>query len=140
MHAHLSFPVRSQASIPVPEVYAWSSDPVNPVGAEYIIMEKVKGAALAEIWGSMNALERYKIIDQIVQMEKQLERLKLPAYGNLFLRESFPYEHRHYLLPRELDPTESFCIGPSCSRNMHHMHHGVFQSNAGPCKFFSSHT
>lgn len=79
--------MRSRTSIPAPEVYAWSSDPANPVGAEYIIMERVKGTALADVWGSMNALERYKIIEQIVQMEKQLECLKLPAYGNLFLRE-----------------------------------------------------
>lgn len=40
--------VQSYLSIRVPEVYAWSSNPTNPVGAKYIIMEKIRGIALAE--------------------------------------------------------------------------------------------
>jgi hypothetical protein len=58
------------------------------VGAEYIIMEKVRGIALAERWGTMNALERYKVIDGTMKTDTELESLKLPAYGSLFLRNS----------------------------------------------------
>jgi hypothetical protein len=58
--------------------------PTNPVGAEYIIMEKACGTELAERWGTMNALERYKIIDGIVKTETELEGMKLPAFGSLF--------------------------------------------------------
>ncbi|KKK25702.1 hypothetical protein ARAM_006634 [Aspergillus rambellii] len=35
----------------------------------------------------MNTLEHYKVIDQIVEVEKELESLQFPAYGSLFLRE-----------------------------------------------------
>ncbi|EGE07154.1 phosphotransferase enzyme family protein [Trichophyton equinum CBS 127.97] len=73
--------LRSRISIRVPEVYAWDSDSSNPVGAEYIIMEKICGVALAEKWESMNSLQRYEIINQIVKMEKEFRSLKLPAYG-----------------------------------------------------------
>ena len=27
--------------VPVPRIYTWNSDPSNPVGAEYMIMDKV---------------------------------------------------------------------------------------------------
>lgn len=35
--------VQAHTAIPVPEVFAWSSNPINSVGAEYIIMEKASG-------------------------------------------------------------------------------------------------
>ncbi|CEL11353.1 Putative Phosphotransferase family protein [Aspergillus calidoustus] len=52
--------LQSKTSIRVPRVFAWNSDAANPVGAEYIIMEKISGVALAETWATMNTLERYK--------------------------------------------------------------------------------
>lgn len=122
--------LRSHLSIRVPEVYAWSSDPTNPVGTEYILMEKIRGTALAERWGTMNALERYKVIDGIVKMETELESLKLPAYGSLFLQESLPSEYPRYTLPPDLDPNGVFCVGPSCSRAVYHKPRS--QSDVGP--------
>ncbi|KAM5457487.1 hypothetical protein MaudCBS49596_000682 [Microsporum audouinii] len=112
--------LRSHISIRVPEVYAWSSDSSNPVGAEYIIMEKIRGVALAEKWESMNSLQRYKIIDRIVEMETEFRSLRLPAYGSLFLRDSLPSEYHYYPLPSDLDPDGLFCIGPSSSRPLCH--------------------
>ncbi|KAE8357814.1 kinase-like domain-containing protein [Aspergillus caelatus] len=112
--------LRSKTSIRVPEVLAWSSDAANAVGAEFIIMEKIKGIALSEIWEAMNTLERYKIIDQIVQIEKELAHISFPAYGSLFLRESLPATYRQYPLPPNLDPEGLFCIGPSCKRTWWH--------------------
>ena len=40
--------VRSRTSIRVPEMFAWSSNATNPVGAEFSIMEKVRGVGLSE--------------------------------------------------------------------------------------------
>ncbi|PLN83759.1 phosphotransferase family protein [Aspergillus taichungensis] len=108
--------LHSCTSIQVPKVLAWSSDPANPVGTEYIFMEKIRGIALAERWETMNTLDRYKIIDQVIEMEKVLESLKFPAYGGLYLRESAPQGYHHYPLPRDLDPAELFCVGPFCDR------------------------
>lgn len=124
--------VRSHLSIRVPEVYAWSCDPTNPVGAEYIIMEKIRGIALAERWGTMKALERYKVIDGIVKMETELESLKLPAYGSLFLRDSLPSDYSRHTLPSNLDPTGEFCVGPSCSQAVYHK--SCSKSEVGPCE------
>ncbi|KAI2792725.1 hypothetical protein POX_b02767 [Penicillium oxalicum] len=40
--------LRSRTSIRVPEMFAWSSNATNPVGAEFSIMEKVRGVGLSE--------------------------------------------------------------------------------------------
>lgn len=33
--------IRAHTSVPVPKLYFWDSDPNNPVGAEYMIIERV---------------------------------------------------------------------------------------------------
>ncbi|RAK84907.1 phosphotransferase family protein [Aspergillus costaricaensis CBS 115574] len=96
-----------------PEVYHWSSDPTNPVGAEYILMEKTRGVPLAEKWSTLNTLQRYRLIDKILEMEKALQRVQLPAYGGLFLQETLPSSYPRYPLSSGLDPNKQFCIGPS---------------------------
>lgn len=78
-------------------------------------MEKIPGIALSTKWAEMQLADRYKIIKQIVEMEKELVGFKFPAYGSLFMRDSVPYGYRHCPLPPELDPAGLFCIGPSCS-------------------------
>jgi hypothetical protein len=37
----------------VPKVYAWNSRAENPVGAEYIVMEKAPGIQLSDVWNDM---------------------------------------------------------------------------------------
>ncbi|GKZ83137.1 hypothetical protein AnigIFM56816_008221 [Aspergillus niger] len=79
-------------------------------------MEKVRGVALAQRWCTMDSVERYKLIDKILEMEKELAGLKLPVYGSLFLRDSLPPLYQRHSLPSDLDPTGLFCVGPSCHR------------------------
>ena len=71
--------------IPVPRVYGWSSTTSNNVGAEYIIMEKLDGMTVGDIWFALSFKERYKIVEQIVQLEKKLFSLQLPANGEHLL-------------------------------------------------------
>lgn len=123
-------------ALPIPDVYAWSSEPNNPVGAEYILMERIQGVPLANRWGQMNNLERYKIIDQIVDVEKKLVGLKFPVYGRLYLRDSMLLDGtRQHALPADLDPDGLFCIGPSCSRSVWNRRSAdAHMPDAGPCE------
>lgn len=95
----------------------WSSNTENPVGAEYIFLEKIDGIPLSDKWNSASDIDRYKIIERIVEMERELTGLHFPAYGSLYLRDSLPQGSSRCLLDSSLDPSESFCIGPSCSRS-----------------------
>ncbi|RDL37365.1 uncharacterized protein BP5553_04798 [Venustampulla echinocandica] len=57
--------VKSNTSFPVPEIFAWSSDASNPVGAEFIIMEKAPGVQLFEVWDAMKDSAKLAFIKRL---------------------------------------------------------------------------
>jgi hypothetical protein len=69
-------------------VFRWPSTTSNTVGAEYIIMEKLDGMTVGDIWFALSFKERYKVVEQIVQLEKKLFSLQLPANGSIY----FPHD------------------------------------------------
>lgn len=97
-------------------------------------MEKVSGMPLAERWETMSPLERYQVIDQIVDMEKELESLEFPAYGSIYLQDEVQNGLQSYPLPSVHDPAQLFCIGPSCNRGSWHGDAGTSIRYAGPCE------
>ncbi|KAB8250476.1 hypothetical protein BDV35DRAFT_377446 [Aspergillus flavus] len=102
--------VRKYTSIPAPRVFSWSSDNSNPVGAEYIIMEKVAGVPLFEQWGKMAEIEKLELIKNLTKLEAQLAAIRFPAYGGLYRQADVSS-----LQCQELNG--SICIGPSCGRS-----------------------
>ncbi|QRD89853.1 hypothetical protein F9C07_2232294 [Aspergillus flavus] len=102
--------VRKYTSIPAPRVFSWSSDDSNPVGAEYIIMEKVAGVPLFEQWGKMAEIEKLELIKNLTKLEAQLAAIRFPAYGGLYRQADVSS-----LQCQELNG--SICIGPSCGRS-----------------------
>ncbi|KAI2738009.1 hypothetical protein DTO012A8_9992 [Penicillium roqueforti] len=51
--------LRNVLNLPVPRVYAWSSRaPENPLGAEYIIMEKQSGVVLNDVWDTVKEKQK----------------------------------------------------------------------------------
>ncbi|PWY83761.1 hypothetical protein BO94DRAFT_557614 [Aspergillus sclerotioniger CBS 115572] len=97
--------------IRTPRVYAWCSTESNPVGAEYIIMEKLDGTPLGEIWYSMTQNERRSIMKQIIEWETRLTSLKFPAYGSLYYRKDLPSEE-NVPLPKVNEQDAGFYMGP----------------------------
>ena len=100
--------------VPVPRVLAWNADPSNPVGAEYIIMEKAPGIQLFKVWDDISEPNRLKLIKSLTQLEHQLAAIRFPAYGSLYFRESISRASERTLLDSTADPTNSYCVGPSC--------------------------
>lgn len=45
---------RAKPSIPVPEVYGYSVDPTNDVGAPYILMDYINGTVAMDLRGAKN--------------------------------------------------------------------------------------
>ncbi|KZF23975.1 hypothetical protein L228DRAFT_86005 [Xylona heveae TC161] len=108
--------VRKHTNIPVPRVLSWSSDRSNPVGSEYIIMEKAAGIPLFQQWGVMKEFEKLELIKNLTRLEAQLSGISFPSYGSLYLRGSARHS-KHHILDESIDPSNSFCIGPSCDRS-----------------------
>ena len=106
----------SHTTIPVPKILAWNADPSNPIGAEYIIMEKAPGIQLFKVWDDVTEADRLKLIKGLTQLEHQLAAIRFPAYGSLYFRHSISKASERILLDSSVDPTGLFCIGPACGQ------------------------
>ncbi|EAS37376.3 phosphotransferase enzyme family protein [Coccidioides immitis RS] len=83
--------LRNILHLPVPKVYAWSSKASeNPVGAEYIIMEKQAGVMLSDVWESMKGKQKAHIVLQVVDFEKTLTSTKFTKVGALYYKDDLP--------------------------------------------------
>ncbi|RHZ55477.1 hypothetical protein CDV55_103246 [Aspergillus turcosus] len=114
--------------IPTPEVYAWCSTKANPVGAEYIIMEKLNGTPLGDTWYAMTPKEQHKIMKQIVEWEARLMSLEFPACGSLYYQKDLPTE-RKVSLPKNKG---EFCIGPVANYSWWHGERSNLDIDRGP--------
>lgn len=129
--------VQEHTKIPVPKVLAWSCDASNPVGAEYIIMEKACGVQLFKKWGDMSEKQQIRFMRDLTRLEGELAAIRFPANGSLYLRESIADDDTNIPLDSDMDPRELFCIGPSCERGWFVQSETTsFRSrfNRGPCE------
>lgn len=101
-------------TVPVPRVLAWNADSSNPVGAEYIIMEKAAGCQLVKKWEKMEDLSHFEFIKNLCVVEADLAKITFSVNGSLYLRESMAAGDKYEPLSLELDPSGQFCVGPSC--------------------------
>ena len=108
--------VNTHTQVSVPRVLAWSSDPSNPVGVEYIIMEKAPGIQLFKAWDDMSDADQFSLVLKLTKLEGQIAKIRFPASGSLCLRESMGDSDAYVSLDSEIDPSGQFCIGPSCER------------------------
>jgi hypothetical protein len=51
---------------------SWSGKTANPVESEYILMEEAAGTQLSKIWHEMELRDKFKVVDDIVAIEKRL--------------------------------------------------------------------
>ncbi|RMD39562.1 hypothetical protein DV735_g5566, partial [Chaetothyriales sp. CBS 134920] len=70
--------------LPVPKVLGYSTTCHNPVGTEYVFLEKVEGRPLGGQWFSMNNKARFKIMSQIVDLETKYMAIPFAANGSLY--------------------------------------------------------
>ncbi|KAK2810350.1 hypothetical protein FQN50_003081 [Emmonsiellopsis sp. PD_5] len=99
--------LRNELNIPVPQVLAWSSEKDQPVGAEYIIMEKAPGQELSKIWPSMDVSDKVDIVSQLVNIQAKICSVDFKYYGSLYYRGQASGHHDIPGIPSR------FCIGPS---------------------------
>ncbi|PGH28063.1 hypothetical protein AJ80_00319 [Polytolypa hystricis UAMH7299] len=108
--------VQQHATIPVPRELAWNCDSANDVGSEYIIM-KAPGVQLYKKWGDMNGTAKLALIRHLVKLEAQLAFIHFPVSGSLYLRDSAGDTGECRPLCLNIDPSQSYCIGPSADRS-----------------------
>ncbi|KAF9247522.1 hypothetical protein DTO013F2_3481 [Penicillium roqueforti] len=114
--------LRNFLNLPVPRVYAWSSRaPENPLGAEYIIMEKQSGV----------------VLNDLVDIERRLAATKFSKFGSLYYKDDLP-DNSDSTSPLYLDSTgnevrsKTFTIGPTNHRSFFDFGRGELDIERGP--------
>ena len=76
--------VRMHTSIPVPKVIAYNSNSENPLGFEWILLEKIGGIPSADAWKHMDTGRKVKLTEVLAENLQQLASLPFPKIGNLY--------------------------------------------------------
>ena len=75
--------VRSQTSIPVPEIYEYDFEVKNNVGAQFILMERIPGHHLYQLWDKLPLDHKKVVLSDIARLLAQLSQLKFHRIGCL---------------------------------------------------------
>lgn len=78
--------VRHATSIPVPTIYAFDSNPNNKLGFEWMLMEKVQGTPLYNVWDTMEFDAKQALTRKIASWMAELSRFKFSKIGSIFMR------------------------------------------------------
>lgn len=76
--------LESKTSIPVPQIIASNSSANNELKFEWILMKRVPGLPLAEVWGSLGWEAKLSCVNAVAVIMAQLFELKYKSIGNLF--------------------------------------------------------
>ncbi|RAK96065.1 phosphotransferase enzyme family protein [Aspergillus ibericus CBS 121593] len=111
--------VRNELSTPVPRVLAWSSEAnENPVGAEYIIMEKAEGVQLDKVWPKMDIKKRFELVKTIAEYQKAWMSRSFTQYGSLYYSSGLPNIEGCVLVKEDGSNCKEhrFAVGPTTGR------------------------
>lgn len=122
--------------IAVPRVLGYSPVKMNPVGTEYLLMEKLDGIPLSSWWFTMDTKTRVKVMRQIVDLEKQFLNISLPASGSLYYgRDLVESGHTTVKVPSSLP--DQIVVGPTAQLEWWYGKRSLLIVDRGPCESLS---
>ena len=78
--------VRHSTNIPVPAIYAYDSSTKNKLGLEWMLMERVVGKPLTELWPDMSDDSTLLVTKRVVDWAKQLSTIMRDKVGGIYMR------------------------------------------------------
>ena len=80
--------VAQNTNIKVPEVYDWDCTDQNPIKSPYILMERILGQHLYQVWNGLTIEEKKCILSQIVDMLLELwTKCQFEEIGCLYMKD-----------------------------------------------------
>lgn len=76
--------VRRITRLPVPEIITYESSPENPIGFEWILMTKMPGRPLGEVWRSLPFSGKSRLVRECAIQSACLFRHQLQGIGNIY--------------------------------------------------------
>ncbi|KAJ5182490.1 phosphotransferase enzyme family protein [Penicillium capsulatum] len=125
---------RDVLDIPVPKVMGSSSHlSQNPVGAEYILMERVKCRQLSDVWDTMSEAQRFDPVKSLVEIERRLASTSFAGYGSLYHKDTIPsHNSMGALVGVDEGTTPEFVLGPTTERSFWENEKQELEIDRGP--------
>ncbi|KAK2857310.1 hypothetical protein FQN49_004829 [Arthroderma sp. PD_2] len=120
--------------LPVPKVLGYSPDNTNPVGVEYLLLEKITGQPLGDRWFTIGNKTRVKIMKQIVEAETRFMSISLPASGSLYYRKDLASETNIPLT--EQTASDEIVVGPIAQYEWWYQERASLDADRGPWETF----
>ena len=134
-------------NLAVPRIYAYSIDPLNPVGAEYIIEEKAGGKPLGSLWHQWQTESQLGLVTQLVEFETKLASISFRSHGCIYYKKDLAtkglpaYDLEAEVLSSDGSTTrlnsvltEGFAIGPLTEARLWDRERATMTLDRGPCK------
>lgn len=121
--------------IPVPKIYGYSADSDNAAGTPYILMERVQGPKLSEVWQQLGDEEVISVVRQLTQLESRVMSEAFPAGGSLYFTKDLEKVAPGLGVPLE---DGRFCVGPDTKLVLWYGRRAGLDVNRGPCMALSS--
>lgn len=84
--------LRANTTIPVPRVLAWNSSRDNELTFEWVLMEKMGGVSLFDVWRKMPWERKLELTKAIAGMVKQLRDQKFDRIGGLYFESAVHHQ------------------------------------------------
>ncbi|KAI7542419.1 hypothetical protein KC331_g7991 [Hortaea werneckii] len=134
--------VRNVLDVPVPTVIAWDGETANAAGCEFLFMEEAKGTLLEAAWSGMELDEKFKIVEEVVAVQKKLQSVTFSRYGSLYYKPDNKSDAAKYStcidIHGSLPPSakayaeDRFVIGPLAEKSFWEPGHSDFAIDHGP--------
>jgi aminoglycoside phosphotransferase (APT) family kinase protein len=121
--------------LPVPRIYGYSTTPNNPIGSEYIIMEKTVGKEVGHAWYDLSVKERKSITLEVTKLEAILFSISLPAFGSVYYKHDLAATDQSIDIPAH----DGLCIGPDVALGWWYDPRDTLSIDRGPCEFILVH-
>jgi len=125
---------REVLDTPVPHVYSWNSKgESHPVGAEFIIMDKINGVPLSQVWDTMKLTQKLQLIIALTSLQKQWLSVSFSHYGSLYYTGDVkPPVGNYYAKDGKVVKDSVFTAGPAIGRDWMDAGRSGLETERGP--------
>ncbi|KAJ5571061.1 phosphotransferase enzyme family protein [Penicillium sp. DV-2018c] len=125
---------RKVLGTPAPRVYSWNSQASShPVGAEFIIMDKIEGVPLSQVWGTLKLTQKLQLLLAMTQLQKQWLSVSFSHYGSLYYTGDVqPLADSYYVKDGKAIRDPEFAIGPATGRDWSDADRSMLDIEKGP--------
>lgn len=135
--------LRSRFGFPIPKVFTWDASSDNPVGWEYIVMEKIPGSIFA--LHSDEIAQSPTIVSPLAKLQYDISSVFFSQFGSLYYKEDVDetLQARPLYAPGvpEDEHSNRFRIGPTVDVHFYRGGRAGLNIKRGPCASlaYSSH-